>query len=286
MIWNIEQSFLSLDPLAINFPNVSDYTYVLGNPIILIDPDGRNPVVSSFEEHVTNSRTAPISWTKKAINIFIGNSNLKKRDGSEDWGISLSLRLASQASAFSSMGVIQARNLDHAYEQLKNYVDGGGVIGNLIFDSHGTYRSPSFKVGSTKITSSNVGKLAKFKDLLNESSEVLILACHVGATHNKGDKFLVKVAKTLNAPVYGSRSWTVPQPLMFTGVTNLSMNDPTAENRELARANVGIWTRVTKGSLKVERYEHVGLYPNGSIMARKSTTKASLKKLKKSRPFE
>jgi len=33
--------FLSLDPLASEFPEWSDYCYVAGNPIIFIDPDGR-----------------------------------------------------------------------------------------------------------------------------------------------------------------------------------------------------------------------------------------------------
>ncbi|MEM6965150.1 MAG: RHS repeat-associated core domain-containing protein [Bacteroidota bacterium] len=35
--------FLSLDPLAMEFPAWSDYNYVLGNPVMFIDPDGRAP---------------------------------------------------------------------------------------------------------------------------------------------------------------------------------------------------------------------------------------------------
>ncbi len=35
--------FLSLDPKAKKFPECSDYNYVLGNPIILIDSDGKSP---------------------------------------------------------------------------------------------------------------------------------------------------------------------------------------------------------------------------------------------------
>ena len=34
--------FLSLDPLAAEFPAWSDYNYVLGNPVMLVDPDGRS----------------------------------------------------------------------------------------------------------------------------------------------------------------------------------------------------------------------------------------------------
>ncbi len=35
--------FLSLDPLAAEFPAWSAYNYVLGNPVMLVDPDGKAP---------------------------------------------------------------------------------------------------------------------------------------------------------------------------------------------------------------------------------------------------
>ncbi len=35
--------FLSLDPLAADFADVSAYNYVLGNPVSLVDPDGKAP---------------------------------------------------------------------------------------------------------------------------------------------------------------------------------------------------------------------------------------------------
>jgi len=41
---NTAQRFLSVDPLADQFPAWSPYNFVLGNPINLIDPDGRAPV--------------------------------------------------------------------------------------------------------------------------------------------------------------------------------------------------------------------------------------------------
>ena len=39
--WSI---FISVDPLAEKFPNVSPYAYALNNPIVLVDPDGREPI--------------------------------------------------------------------------------------------------------------------------------------------------------------------------------------------------------------------------------------------------
>jgi RHS repeat-associated protein len=35
--------FLSLDPLAAQFPEWSAYNYVLGNPVMFVDPDGKSP---------------------------------------------------------------------------------------------------------------------------------------------------------------------------------------------------------------------------------------------------
>ncbi|MEZ4887903.1 MAG: RHS repeat-associated core domain-containing protein [Chitinophagales bacterium] len=40
--------FLSLDPLAADYPSWSDYNYVLGNPVIFVDPDGKSPGDSRF----------------------------------------------------------------------------------------------------------------------------------------------------------------------------------------------------------------------------------------------
>ena len=54
---------MSVDPLAANFANLSPYNYVMGNPIILVDPDGRNPVyidgirASEAEEAAVNKGT-------------------------------------------------------------------------------------------------------------------------------------------------------------------------------------------------------------------------------------
>ncbi|MGE0562528.1 MAG: RHS repeat-associated core domain-containing protein [Flavobacteriales bacterium] len=46
--------FLSLDPRAREFANWSPYNYVLGNPISLIDPDGRGPTEDPEKQHAKN----------------------------------------------------------------------------------------------------------------------------------------------------------------------------------------------------------------------------------------
>jgi RHS repeat-associated protein len=49
--------FLSVDPLASQYPAWSDYNYVMGNPISLIDPDGRSP-----QDWIKNKSTGQYSW--------------------------------------------------------------------------------------------------------------------------------------------------------------------------------------------------------------------------------
>ncbi len=44
--------FLSLDPHAADYPELSDYCYVAGNPVMFIDPDGKNIIIWYSEEEV------------------------------------------------------------------------------------------------------------------------------------------------------------------------------------------------------------------------------------------
>lgn len=44
--------FLSLDPLAADFPSWSAYNYVMGNPVLLTDPDGKNPTNDALKKAI------------------------------------------------------------------------------------------------------------------------------------------------------------------------------------------------------------------------------------------
>lgn len=67
--------FLSLDPLAMDFPSWSDYNYVLGNPIRLIDSDGRAPediILKGANNSSVTIKTDLIDFTVDASR-FIGD---------------------------------------------------------------------------------------------------------------------------------------------------------------------------------------------------------------------
>jgi RHS repeat-associated protein len=60
--------FLSLDPLAANYPSLSDYSYVAGNPIIFIDPDGRE--IKGFSVNQNGGVVIGKGASEQAIAIY------------------------------------------------------------------------------------------------------------------------------------------------------------------------------------------------------------------------
>ena len=58
--------FLSVDPLAVDYPSFSDYSYVAGNPVIFIDPTGRS-VEAAFENEEEQSRANKLEKEDKEM---------------------------------------------------------------------------------------------------------------------------------------------------------------------------------------------------------------------------
>ena len=69
--------FLSLDPLAAKYPMLSAYNYVAGNPIIFIDPDGREIRNSKGEDISTPKHEKETRWTENHVrlNEAFGDAN-------------------------------------------------------------------------------------------------------------------------------------------------------------------------------------------------------------------
>jgi len=58
--------FLSLDPLASDYPSWSDYCYVAGNPIVFVDPDGKDIIL------VGTDGTKLASYSSSGVTYFNG----------------------------------------------------------------------------------------------------------------------------------------------------------------------------------------------------------------------
>ena len=66
--------FLSLDPLAAKYPTMSAYNYVAGNPIILIDPNGKEII---YKGEDISSQDEETGWTENHLylNDVFGDAN-------------------------------------------------------------------------------------------------------------------------------------------------------------------------------------------------------------------
>ncbi|MNU74912.1 hypothetical protein D3C71_644250 [compost metagenome] len=69
--------FLSLDPLAAKYPMLSAYNYVGGNPVMLIDPDGREIRNSKGEDISTKKHEKQTRWTENHVHLneVFGDAN-------------------------------------------------------------------------------------------------------------------------------------------------------------------------------------------------------------------
>ncbi|NJN78728.1 MAG: RHS repeat-associated core domain-containing protein, partial [Saprospiraceae bacterium] len=67
--------FLSLDPHAADYPSLSDYCYVAGNPVIFTDPSGRNTEYYDMDgNHIHSSKddltNAVVTLTESGLAFF------------------------------------------------------------------------------------------------------------------------------------------------------------------------------------------------------------------------
>jgi RHS repeat-associated protein len=82
--------FLSLDPMAVDYPAWSDYNYVLGNPVMYVDPDGKkadNIIIegdTKTEQEALLSKVQALTNDELAINpetneVYVVKSGNKNR---------------------------------------------------------------------------------------------------------------------------------------------------------------------------------------------------------------
>jgi len=120
---------LSVDPLAADFASVSPYNYVLGNPVILVDPDGREPYLSG-----TSSKFG--SEGEEKDDTIIENEQGEKTYIND--GYTFTMQLSNEqydaviASANENGGKLAFASLDTdvSWETYVKWVIGGSVNGS------------------------------------------------------------------------------------------------------------------------------------------------------------
>ena len=79
------QRFLSVDPLAEDYASWSPYNYVLGNPILLTDPDGEAPVCETCKKFLGATISYFGGVGNAIVSNFTGNAPGTRLDP-QDWG--------------------------------------------------------------------------------------------------------------------------------------------------------------------------------------------------------
>jgi len=100
--------FLSLDPLATEYPSLSDYVYVADNPLIFIDPDGRAPQDIIVPKEDQDFVLKNLHARTKARYTFNENNELIK-DNSVEQGSDAYSEKINQAIVSNNKMVIQKK---------------------------------------------------------------------------------------------------------------------------------------------------------------------------------
>ncbi|NBG64750.1 RHS repeat-associated core domain-containing protein, partial [Acidiluteibacter ferrifornacis] len=137
--------FLSLDPAAAEYPSWSDYNYVLGNPVMFIDPDGKR--ADNWQLNDDKSLTLLKLTNDKTHNIFnsdgklVKSTHMDKRDFSDQYSLEMDGGKAVNGAVDFYTSLTRAENND-AFNQMSQRADElnfeGGSAQMSMLKIHGT----------------------------------------------------------------------------------------------------------------------------------------------------
>ena len=210
--------------------STSTYAYVGNNPILMIDPNGMlakyNWETGQYED---NGKVVNFDYVQSQYEIgdyaasitvmlfpIFGSDGPKDPDGFVQGVFNEANKIRSD-----EIRIIQVTDIDDAVAKI---IGISATINNLIIASHGFGQDGQggyFKIGGSKVESASQVNHRYSKEFnaiaekLAKNAQVILLACHAGASHNKGVEIMTALAKKLNATVFGNQSWTVSSDEMF-----------------------------------------------------------------------
>ena len=132
--------WLSVDPMADKYPNMSPYNYCAGNPVKLVDPDGREIDVSGLSEAM-QQRLANCFWEITGLNLKVENGLLISI-GKDPNNTSYS-----QSAQDDLLAAISNKEIKVAAQESDEYDDTYGGDWATI-ENHDIYISSSLHVGN------------------------------------------------------------------------------------------------------------------------------------------
>ncbi len=183
--------FLSLDPLAVEYPNWSDYNYVLGNPIIFIDPDGRN---TTYYDSDGNFLWYSYDDEDDAVTFIPKNKIKEFNDIIDQAGKKCGDDCNNSVKALRALGdsymleAIIAFDAKYGNNKDATIYRGLKIVSEIVFTPEGSTKS---------ITISKVFAEYAMNLNVNDAGNVITLAQGAGKTDN--DMVYVNIGKTDNA---------------------------------------------------------------------------------------
>ncbi len=196
--------WLTTDPLSDRYPGWSPYNYALDNPLIMIDPDGRNPILflqrlAQTAQRFGNSRTwqAARTYGDKAVNYLrrdwtgftqkvrnlpsrVGNDAERIFNTSREIGRNFS-NLFSR-SKFSSSNIESIKSSVSRLEKNREISEGARAIAKKI----GHSQSGGYKSAFEGLEATNENALKIVDSIIKDQSKIITLDKYIDVFNSSG----------------------------------------------------------------------------------------------------
>ena len=141
--------WLSVDPMSDKYPHLTSYNYCANNPVMLIDPDGRDLDVANNEQSRNDVKSIANKGNRDRViinekgNVSVNTKGLSKEQLEQDKGLSLinNMVKSDKKMLYEASEVGLLNNSDGNRDAVPMFMDNNGVINasNGGSDANGEY---------------------------------------------------------------------------------------------------------------------------------------------------